>query len=64
MTFYEPNPELRPTGEEAGEYLDDGPLASDPEAATDPTRRPSGTPPLAPEAEDTDAERDLDASDD
>jgi hypothetical protein len=64
MTFYESNPEVRPTGEEAGEYVDDGPLVSDPGAGTDPTRRPTGTPPLAPEAEDTDAARDPDAADD
>lgn len=53
MTFSEPNPEVRPTGEEAGEFVDDGPLASDPAAGTDPTRRPTGTPPLTPEAGDT-----------
>ena len=39
MTFYESNPEVRPTGAEAGEYVDDGPLVHDPAAGTDPTRR-------------------------
>jgi hypothetical protein len=64
MTFYESNPEVRPTGEEAGEFADDGPLVSDPAAGTDPTRRPTGSSPLEPEPEDTDAARDPDASDD
>ena len=64
MTFYESNPEVKPTGEEAGEFVDDGPLVSDPAAGTDPTRRPTGTPPLVPDAEATDAARDPDAPDD
>ena len=58
MTFYESNPEVRPTGEEAGEFVDDGPLTSDPGAGTDPTRRPTGSPPLAPDADANDAARD------
>ena len=58
MTFHEPNPDVRPTGEEAGEFVDDGPLTSDPAAGTDPTRRPTGSPPLAPDADATDASRD------
>lgn len=58
MTFYESNPELHDTGEEAGEYADDGPLTSDPAAGTDPTRRPTGSPPLAPEPDATDASKD------
>ena len=58
MTFSEPNPDVRPTGEEAGEFVDDGPLTSDPAAGTDPTRRPTGTPPLTPDADATDASRD------
>jgi len=49
VTFYESNPEVGPTGEEAGEFVDDGPLTTDPGAATDPTRRPTGSPPLAAE---------------
>jgi hypothetical protein len=60
MTFYESNPEVRETGEEAGEFVDDGPLESDPAAGTDPTRRPTGSPPLTPEPEATDASRDPD----
>jgi hypothetical protein len=60
MTFHEPNPRVRPTGEEPGEYADDGPLTSDPAAGTDPTRRPTGSPPLAPDADATDASRDPD----
>jgi len=54
VTFYESNPEVRPTGEEAGEFADDGPLDADPAAGTDPTRRPTGTPPLAPENQTVD----------
>jgi hypothetical protein len=52
MTFYEANPEVRPTGAEAGEFLDDLPEGThhddddDAEADADPTRRPSGAPPL------------------
>jgi len=64
MTFYESNPEVRPTGEEAGEFVDDGPLVSDPAAGTDPTRRPTGSPPLAPDADATDAARDPSDGDD
>jgi hypothetical protein len=53
MTFSEPNPDVRATGEEAGEFLDDGPLAADPSVEddpdheADPTRRPTGSPPIA-----------------
>jgi len=54
MTFYEPNPEVRPTGEEPGEFVDDGPLNADAAAGTDPTRRPTGTPPLAPDVQPVD----------
>jgi hypothetical protein len=64
MTFYESNPEVRPTGEEAGEFVDDGPLGSEPEAGSDPNRRPTGAPPLAPAAEDADAAPDPDTLDD
>jgi hypothetical protein len=60
VTFYESNPEVKPTGEEVGEFVDDGPLDADPAAGTDPTRRPTGSPPLAPEPEATDASRDPD----
>ena len=58
MTFYESNPEVQPTGEEPGEFVDDGPLDADPAAGTDPTRRPTGSPPLAPDPDATDASRD------
>jgi hypothetical protein len=64
MTFYESNPEIRPTGEEAGEFIDGGLLASGAEGGTDPTRRPTGSSPLEPESEDTDAARDPDAAGD
>jgi hypothetical protein len=51
MTFYESNPEVGPTGAEAGEFVDDGPLSSDDDAGDDAgddaTRRPTGSPPLA-----------------
>ena len=47
MTFHEPNPDVKPTGEEAGEFLDDGPLSGDDEAEADATRRPTGAPPLS-----------------
>jgi hypothetical protein len=49
MTIYEPNPEVGPTGEEVGEYVDDLPdQAEDDETGElDPERRPTGTPPLA-----------------
>ena len=50
MTFYEPNPDVRSTGAEAGEFADDGPLAADDEVDEeedgDPTRRRTGSPPL------------------
>jgi hypothetical protein len=51
MSFYEPNPDIVATGAEAGEFADDGPLTADDdpddEVDADPTRRPSGSPPLA-----------------
>jgi hypothetical protein len=51
VSFHEPNPDIRPTGAEGGEFVDDGPLAADDEpdedAAVDPTRRPTGAPPVA-----------------
>ena len=51
MTFYEPNPDVEPTGAEGGEFVDDGPLTADDEpdedADADPTRRRTGAPPLA-----------------
>ncbi len=55
MTFYEPNPDVRETGEEPGEFVDDGPLSKeeardeDDERDRDPTRRRSGSPPLPPD---------------
>jgi hypothetical protein len=50
VSFHEPNPDVRPTGAEGGEFADDGPLAADDELDEeegDPTRRPTGSPPLA-----------------
>jgi hypothetical protein len=64
VTFYESNPEVKPTGEEPGEFVDDGPLDADPAAGTDPTRRPTGSPPLAPDADATDASREPSGEDD
>ena len=52
MTMYVPNPDVRPTGAEAGEFLDpstDVWPPDDEELDADPTRRPSGAPPLAPD---------------
>lgn len=48
MTFYEPNPEVEDTEAEGGEFAEDGPLTNDDDddEAPDPTRRPSGSPPL------------------
>ena len=34
MTIYEPNPDIRPTGEEAGEFID--PPAPDPDETVGP----------------------------
>jgi hypothetical protein len=49
MTFYEPNPEVRDTGAEAGEFLDDGPQSvTEDDDGDDPTERRSGTRPLEP----------------
>jgi hypothetical protein len=49
MTFHEPNPDVRDTGVEAGEFLDDGPQSvGEDEGGDDPTERRSGTPPLEP----------------
>jgi hypothetical protein len=60
VTFYESNREVGPTGEEAGEFADDGPLERDPAAGTDPTRRPTGSAPLEPDPDAADAARDPD----
>jgi hypothetical protein len=50
VTFYESNREVGPTGEEAGEFVDDGPLtAADADADADPSRRPTGSLPLPPQ---------------
>jgi hypothetical protein len=48
MTMYEPNPDVRPTGEEAGEYVEDVPGDDDAAdaAGADPERRPTGSLPL------------------
>jgi hypothetical protein len=52
MTIYEPNPDVRPTGEEAGEFLDDGPVVrgeedadEDEDEEIEPGRRRTGVPP-------------------
>ena len=37
MTFYESDPDVLPTGDEAAEYVDDGPPSGNP----DPPERPS-----------------------
>jgi hypothetical protein len=37
MTMYEPNPQVRPTGEEAGEYVEDPAGDPPPPASPDPT---------------------------
>jgi hypothetical protein len=51
VSFYEPNPDVGPTGAEPGEFADDGPLTADDDldedGDADPTRRPTGSPPLA-----------------
>jgi len=46
MTIFEPNPVVRPTGAEAGEFLDEAPLSEEHPAGEDPTRRPTGSLPL------------------
>jgi hypothetical protein len=54
MTFSVPNPDVRPTGAEAGEFLEDVPVpggddtSGDHAPDDDPTQRPSGSPPLEP----------------
>ena len=48
MTISEPNPDVRPIGEEPAEYLeapDDDGDARETEEHVDPTARPSGSPP-------------------
>jgi hypothetical protein len=45
MTFSEPNPDVRPTGEEAGEFVEP-PLADDGDQHADPKARPTGAPPV------------------
>jgi hypothetical protein len=52
VTFFESNRRVRPTGEEPGEFIDDGPLDEpdrDDDASDDPTRRPTGSLPSRPE---------------
>jgi hypothetical protein len=44
MTIYEPNPVVRPTGEEAGEFLDEALLArDDTDDGANPGRKRTGT---------------------
>jgi hypothetical protein len=47
--MHEPNPDVRPTGEEAGEYVEDlpGERDEDEDVAPDPERRSTGSPPVA-----------------
>jgi hypothetical protein len=46
MTIYEPNPAVRPTGEEPGEFLDELLLARDEtDDGSEPGRRRTGVPP-------------------
>jgi hypothetical protein len=48
MTISEPNPEIRPIGEEPAEFVespDDDPDTADNDEDVDPTARPSGSPP-------------------
>jgi hypothetical protein len=52
MTIFESNPEVNPTGEEAGEFIDTPSLSADRSAGNDPTRRPTGSPPLASSPDD------------
>jgi len=59
MTISEPNP-AHPTGEEPGEYSDDGPLTRDDETDSDaehadPSRRPTGAPPVSGRSDPHDA---------
>jgi hypothetical protein len=44
MTMYEPNPRVQPTGEEAGEYVEDPAGDPPPPTSPDPTgeARPEG----------------------
>lgn len=44
MTMYEPNPDVQPTGEEAGEFLDE-PVDERDEDEVEPGRRRTGVPP-------------------
>jgi hypothetical protein len=59
MTMYEPNPDVRPTGAEAGEFADDVPTDDDDHGADDPTRRPTGSAPL-PDGDESQQASDLD----
>ena len=54
MSMYLPNPAVAPTGAEPGEFADDNLRGRDDDRAPDPTRRPTGSPPLA-KADDGDA---------
>jgi hypothetical protein len=42
MTFSEPNPEVRPTGDEPAEYLDEPATDPPPPASPDPTGAAGG----------------------
>jgi hypothetical protein len=42
MSFYEPNPDVRPSGEEPAEYIDDPTLDPPPPASPDPTGEARG----------------------
>ena len=44
MTIFEPNPDVRPTGEEPAEFLEDSD-EDESEEDVDPSARPTGSPP-------------------
>jgi hypothetical protein len=52
MTFYEPNPDVLPTGEEAAEFVEPDSTGDEENTGDteppDPSARPSGSPPVEP----------------
>jgi len=54
MTIYEPNPDVHPTGEEAGEFLDEpDDRHDDADDEPEPGRRRTGAPPAPSEEHPT-----------
>jgi hypothetical protein len=51
MTFYEPNPDVQPTGEEPAEFVEppETPTGTEDERRRDPSARPTGSAPLEPD---------------